>query len=179
MQIPRLGPVTEDDVERYRTDQPVPVPVLGGGRFHVFLDGYDDDPDRDETHAVIGAFLDLDASVLRAAAPAVYDYYLDTVVDLRAAGLEVPVRIGGPDEVFDHVRFGEITVVRDGAEGDGPVYVSIECECAWEPEHGLQIVFREGRSVTKVGPYDGELTTDGDTPSGSPYARRTGNVGAL
>jgi hypothetical protein len=97
------------------------------------------------------------------------------VSDRRDAGLAVPVRIAGPEEVFDHVRFGEITVERDGPEGDGPVFVSVECECAWEPEHGLQIVFREGRSVTKVGPYDGDLTTDGDAV----YARRTGNVGAL
>jgi hypothetical protein len=34
----------------------------------------------------------------------------------------------------------------------------LECECDWEPEHGLQIVFRDGREVTKVGPYDGHLT---------------------
>ena len=25
-------------------------------------------------------------------------------------------------------------------------------------QHGLQIVFKDGRSVTKVGPYDGHLT---------------------
>lgn len=30
--------------------------------------------------------------------------------------------------------------------------------CAWEPEHGLQLVLREGRSITKLGPYDGHLT---------------------
>ena len=39
-------------------------------------------------------------------------------------------------------------------------YVSVECECDWEPEHGLQIVFRDGRTVTKVGPYNGHLTNN-------------------
>ena len=29
---------------------------------------------------------------------------------------------------------------------------------AWEPEHGLNIVFRDGRTVTRVGPYEGHLT---------------------
>ena len=44
------------------------------------------------------------------------------------------------------------------SSGDMRVYVSIECECAWEPEHGLQLVLQEGRRVTKIGPYDGHLT---------------------
>jgi len=35
---------------------------------------------------------------------------------------------------------------------------TIECGCNWEREHGLQIVLREGLSVTKLGPYDGHLT---------------------
>jgi hypothetical protein len=38
------------------------------------------------------------------------------------------------------------------------VYVSVGCECDWEVEHGLQIVFRDGATVTKVGPFDGHLT---------------------
>ncbi|WP_420847686.1 DUF6985 domain-containing protein [Natronosporangium hydrolyticum] len=59
---------------------------------------------------------------------------------------------------------------------DQRVYVSIECECAWEPEHGLQIVFRDGAAVTKVGPYDGHLTNSAayadDTLDGVVYRRR-------
>jgi len=50
----------------------------------------------------------------------------------------------------------DVSVQRDGP-GE-PVYVSVECECSWEPEHGLQLVFRGGARVTKVGPYDGHLT---------------------
>ncbi|MGW1529765.1 DUF6985 domain-containing protein [Streptomyces sp. NPDC002159] len=62
----------------------------------------------------------------------------------------------------DHRKYlrpgGEVTVQREDAHGDRQVYVSVECECAWEPEHGLQIVFRRGCSVTKVGPFDSHLT---------------------
>jgi hypothetical protein len=46
----------------------------------------------------------------------------------------------------------------DRSADDGQVYVSIECACTWEPEHGLQLVFRGGRTVSKVGPFDGHLT---------------------
>lgn len=36
--------------------------------------------------------------------------------------------------------------------------LSIECECAWEPEHGLQLVFASGERLSRVSPYDGHLT---------------------
>ncbi|GIF77126.1 DUF6985 domain-containing protein [Asanoa siamensis] len=66
--------------------------------------------------------------------------------------------IAGPDEVWDYVDLaGEVTVRRD-TDAAGPVCLSLECECDWEPEHGLQIVFREGRTVIKVGASDGHLT---------------------
>jgi hypothetical protein len=42
--------------------------------------------------------------------------------------------------------------------GDEGVYVSLNCECDWEEEHGLQIVFKNGLKINKVGPYDGHLT---------------------
>nr|WP_240742158.1 hypothetical protein [Micromonospora zingiberis] len=51
----------------------------------------------------------------------------------------------------------EIALDRDGFH-DQHVYVTAECNCDWEPEHGLQIILRDGRAVTKVGPYDGHLT---------------------
>jgi hypothetical protein len=49
-------------------------------------------------------------------------------------------------------------MIQRDRSGGGRMYVSIECECDWEPEHGLQIVLRDGRTVSKVGPYDGHLT---------------------
>jgi hypothetical protein len=48
-------------------------------------------------------------------------------------------------------------VTRDRRRGR-QAHVSVECECDWEPEHGLQIVVRDGAAVTKVGPFDGHLT---------------------
>jgi hypothetical protein len=30
--------------------------------------------------------------------------------------------------------------------------------CDWEVEHGMQLVLRDGRTVSKVSPYDGHLT---------------------
>ncbi|MFG2825824.1 DUF6985 domain-containing protein [Kitasatospora sp. NPDC048365] len=167
MEIPGLGPVTLDpDYEGYRSE-PTPVPVLGGLPLALVAVGYDGDDAPEDFHAAAAAFLALDAAVLRAAAPPIFAYYLDTRAELGQYG--DLVEIAGPQDVLAHVRpGGYATLERDD---DGPVYVSVECECAWEVEHGLQLVFRGGRAVTKVGPFDGQLTTwrEGD-PDGLPEA---------
>jgi hypothetical protein len=54
---------------------------------------------------------------------------------------------------------------------DGRVYLSVECECSWEIEHGLQLVFRDGRAISRIGPYDGHLTGDGDAVYGQSFVR--------
>ena len=43
------------------------------------------------------------------------------------------------------------------AEGkEGPVEFIVECDCEWEPEHGMEIVaFSE--EIIHVGSYDGDL----------------------
>lgn len=159
MQIPGLGEVVEDaDLGWYRTEA-IPVPVLGGAPCRFIIDGYDEDPAPQDFHAAISTFLSLEGSVLTAAAPSIFAYYRDIMDDLVAAGDDDwYVEIDSPDSIFDHIQLGnEPTVTRD-PYGDRRVYVSLECECDWEPEHGLQIVFRDGRTVTKVGPYDGHLT---------------------
>jgi hypothetical protein len=56
------------------------------------------------------------------------------------------------------VKLGGRPVASRRSYGDKAVYISLECDCDWEVEHGLQIVFKEGRAVTKVGPYNGHLT---------------------
>ena len=135
--------------------EPRPIAALGGAVCQVVLHGYDDDPDRDEVHAVVGTFLSMDDSALRAAAPAIFEYYgYITEAVIADDDLDWYVEVTGPDDVWNHIEVGPYVIVRR----DERVYVSVECECDWEPEHGLQIVFRDGRTVTKVGPYNGHLT---------------------
>jgi hypothetical protein len=67
------------------------------------------------------------------------------------------VDIADPRDVWNHVQFGDaLTVGR--RDDDGFVYISLESDCDWKPEHGLQMVFVNGRRVNKVGPYDGHFT---------------------
>lgn len=161
--------MTEDEFGSL-VSEPIPVPVLDNAPLQFAVDGYVDDPVRQDFHAAIRTFLALDRSALTEAAPAVFEYYRDMADEFGDDEEDFP-RITGPGEVWDHVTFDrhQVTVRRNG-EGK-PVYVSVECECTWEEEHGLQLVFRDGARVTKVGPYDGHLTNASDDLQDVVYLR--------
>jgi hypothetical protein len=156
VEIPGIGAVTLDEFGWFRSE-PVTIPALGNAACHVLVNGYDDDPTREDFHAAIAAFLALDESALKAAAPAIFEYYQDIAADFP----DDVSAISSPNEVWRHIRPGRQVVVKRDRFHDRHVYVSIECECSWEPEHGLQIVLRDGHNVTKVGPYDGHVTNVG------------------
>ncbi|WP_328323252.1 hypothetical protein OHA70_30300 [Kribbella sp. NBC_00382] len=154
MEIPGLGPVVEDEAfEGYRS-KAVPVAVLGGVDCEFLVQGYEEPEDREDFHAAIRSFLELDPGALTDARQAIYEYYLK-IRTVHGDGLAV--RIDGPDDVFEYVDLGNEPEVFRNDDGDGRIYVSLECECDWEPEHGLQLIFRDGCKLTKAGPYDGEV----------------------
>jgi hypothetical protein len=129
-------------------------------RGHVFDIALDDDC-ADEAHR---AAVDVALENFRAHLPAalleaeghVFLYYLDCKGSF-APGQPGYVEIASPKDVWKHVHFGPEATVGLRAK-DGKIYVSLECSCDWEEEHGLQIVLEEGRRVNKVGPFDGHVT---------------------
>lgn len=136
----------------------VPIEALGGKRCDFLSAGYGELDLREEDIArALRSFIALKPSALAAVEEHVFRYYLDCK-DHLAPGDPGHVEIGSAKDVWKHVDFGfEATVRR--RKHDGKVYVSLECNCDWEPEHGLQLVFEEGRRVSKVGPFDDHLTT--------------------
>ena len=68
------------------------------------------------------------------------------------------VKITKPEDVWNHIEFGDSLMVTRREYGDKLIYISLECSCDWEEEHGLEIVFKEGLKVNKIGSFDGHLT---------------------
>ena len=66
--------------------------------------------------------------------------------------------IDSPKDVWKHIQFGDEAMVIRRPYHDKGIYISLECNCDWEEEHGLQIVFKNGLKVNKIGPYDGHCT---------------------
>ena len=157
MKIPGLGILTEPDDLGWRYSDPIKMGALGGKKCCFVLEGYDDDPKKEDFHAAIANFLAADESVLKAAEPRIFRYYEDCNAHWEPDDDEHIV-IAQPGDVWGHIRLGDEPMVTRRAYGDRLVYISLECGCDWEPEHGLQIVFKCGLWVNKVGSYNGHLT---------------------
>jgi hypothetical protein len=154
MEIPGLGVVTQHC--EFLRSEPIPSPLLGGQLCRIIVAGYVDDVNKEEFHEAINNFLSGDASVLKACEQKVYDYYKLVNDGCWEPDDDEYITIESPSGVWDYIQLGSMMVERC-AYGDKGVYVSLESECEWEPEHGLMIVFKNGLKVTKVGGYDGNL----------------------
>jgi Domain of unknown function (DUF6985) len=155
MEIPGIGKVTKEPEFDWYVSEPIVVPVLGEQLCQFLVSGYDDDPNRQESHTAIQNFLSIDGSVLREAERHIFQYYTDIKTWLEE---DQGPDIASPADVWDHVRLGSSAEVRRRRYRDRGIYISLECECEWEVEHGLQIVFKNGVKVNKIGPYNGHLT---------------------
>lgn len=154
MEIPRLGEVTKDEHSGWYYSKPVPVSMFGGRQCRIVLEGYDEDERKDEFHVAIANFLSATPAVLREADEPLFRYYKD----FEEWWLKDREPIRSADELWQSVRLGSEPTVCRRPYGDKGIYVSVECGCDWEEEHGLQLVLKNGLKVNKLGGYDGHLT---------------------
>lgn len=81
--------------------------------------------------------------------------FLDAV-DFDEADL--PLRqIKDCNEIWNFIHPTEIYVTRRPYK-EHDVYLMLACECDWDQEHGLQLVFRQGKQLTRISDQDRHLT---------------------
>jgi hypothetical protein len=129
------------------------VPALGG-ECRFMLDGYEGDPEPADYRDAMLRFIAQSPQVLIDASKHVYAYY----TDIKNSGWGNPPEISSIERIWEFVDFGTNAIVSRRGDGDDRIYISLECGCAWEREHGLQIVFREGNFISKVGQFDGHVS---------------------
>ncbi len=119
-----------------------------------------DPPDGAPQREALARFLALGPKDRQAEARHVLAYWRDlrAWTDPEEMDAEVGAPPDEPDEVWAHVEPRNLSL----SEEDGQTYVILEAECAWEPEHGLMMVWRGGDRLVKVGTYDGHLDDHGD-----------------
>jgi hypothetical protein len=154
MEVPGLGEVTKDERFGWYYSQPIAVPMLGGKPCRIVLEDYDGDERKEDFHVAIANFLSAPPSVLRDGDEPLFRYYKDCA-EWVEGDLEP---ITNSDQLWSHVRIGDEPMLTRRANGDKGIYVSLDCNCDWEREHGLQIVLKNGLKINKLGPYDGHLT---------------------
>jgi uncharacterized protein DUF6985 len=112
--------------------------------------------------ATLDNFLGQGPTILDEATDALWAYYSSTVShfsETERAEYGIP-EIPPDSDIWDHVTFAFLPWIELGGTRlePAPSYLSFEGEVSWEPEHGLQMVFEQGRRLCKVGPFDGHNT---------------------
>ena len=157
MKIPGLGEVHMESEFGWYRSEPMPLKLLNGRECSIYVAGYDRDNNQQDYHEAIANLLANSFDSLRKAESFIFKYYQDVNSYWSPEDPEF-IEIAAPEHVWKHVQLGHEPMVSRRGYGDKGIYVSFECGCDWEPEHGLQIVLKNGQNVVKVGPYDGHLT---------------------
>lgn len=155
MQIPLIGRVTKHpELSGILVSQSVAVPIFGGQPCVFGLMGYERDPQQHEYHAAIANFLAASPDVLRTADLELKYYYQDIPQPFWRWFRFSPAA----KKLWQSVQFGKTVYVQRRPAGDRGIYITVDCEFGAAVEDGLYLVFKNGSSLTKLGPFDGHLT---------------------
>jgi len=62
--------------------------------------------------------------------------------------------ISDSESVWKYIDIDSVNLIYNAQ--DNTVYVQVSTDCDWDIEHGLQIVFKEGKTLSRVSSSDGE-----------------------
>lgn len=155
MNIPVLGPLVPDPrLPQWLVSPPHEVPFLGPRKLPIILDSLEE-ADEKEVESAITSFLKLGPADRRGISLYVFAQYRK-IAELVSEE-DLGCQIESPEAVWQHVHPSQVLISRRHRR-DRAIYISIAAECDWEPEHGLQIVFKGGSQLVRVSDQDGHLT---------------------
>jgi hypothetical protein len=157
-----LGELTQHkDFREWWVSDEIKVPYFNNQKltftFHDFTP--EQDPAFiDEADIAIKNFLTLNLNDRKAISTLIYQNCLDFLEAVGYDETDEPLwAIKDDDEIWKYVYPANIYVERRLYK-DKEIYIKIACECEWEQEHGLQLVLRQGKKLTRVSAQDGHLT---------------------
>jgi hypothetical protein len=112
----------------------------------------------EEADRALTNFFKLNSSDRYSISDLAYKLCMDFLSEVEFDEADEPFRqISDKNEIWNFIHPREIFVTRRPYE-EKDMYVQIACECDWEQEHGLQLVFRRGIKLTRLSYFDGHLT---------------------
>ncbi len=150
----------EEKNEKWATE-PIKIKFLDNLKCRfVFDDAYITASNKDDYHSAISNFYHLNSSVLLAVGKSAFQYYQDITSQLDPDSTwydDYYVDIATEKDVWGHIQFCDVLRISRNEEDD-TVYICLGGDCDWEPEHGVQLVFKEGRFVNRLSQIDFILT---------------------
>jgi hypothetical protein len=153
-----VGPLTEDEsISEWLKSDAIAIPFFDNKKLAVtFMDLGPED--LEEADAALRNFFALTSDDRLRISDLAYKNYTDFLDEVDFDGIEEGLSdIKEDHEIWNFIYPTDIYVSKRHRR-DHDVYVCISCECGWEEEHGLQLVFRQGKKLTRISSEDGHLT---------------------
>lgn len=154
--IKNLGELKQDEQVKdwFRSDE-IEVDFFGGKAlpFVLKIEKEIDAALQEKIDSAVINFLSLNSEYRDSISGLVYENYNDT---LEIADIE-PLEIEDESEIWNYVH-PYVIYIDQRNRRDEDIYIQVTCHCDWDEEHGLQLVFRQGKKITRVSPEDGHLT---------------------
>ncbi len=156
-----IGQLTQDErfSDWWRSEE-ISVPFFGDKKFPIIFVGFNPKTDKqfiEQTDDALKRFFGLKEDDRQAISNIVHQNCIDFLNTVDLDEIDEPYRNIQHEEVWNFVHPSEIYVARRDRR-DEDIYITVACECDWEQEHGLQLVFRQGKKLTRVSGQDGHLT---------------------
>ena len=168
LRSPLLGPLTrsdDPDFDDWWYSEPVSFPFWDGLKIpvvYVFVPG-DDSDFIEEADRAMTDFLKKTRDDKMAITP-LLDENFRAVCEETGLGPDseaLMAELLGPEDrtlLWDHVSPPRTIQAHRRHRRDKDIYIHMGMDCDWEDEHGLQLVFRRGRKLTRIARQDGWLT---------------------
>lgn len=147
--VGQLKPVTYDP--DFFESKPFPFPYFDNKELKVGFVEARHKEYLDRANDVLENFTKLNSVDRTKDSDMVNRYYYDTL----KYGYTNPLNIKTAKDVWDFVSPTEIVIHWDE---NGDLYLCVSCDCQWEEEHGLQLVFKNGQMLTRARGHDGHFT---------------------
>lgn len=139
----------------------ISIPLFDNNKLTITFMDFEPEHDKtfiDEADQALTNFLTLNIDDRNIISELAYKNCMDFLEAVGFDEADEPLRqIKNKDEIWNFIQPTEIYVTRRPYK-DQDIYVFIACECDWEQEHGLQLVFRQGKKLTRISDQDGHLT---------------------
>jgi len=157
-----IGPLRQDDnFQDWWKSQPFKIPFFDNEMLSITFMGLESENDTtfiDQADMALTNFFRLTAAERISISEIAYKNCMDFLDAVGFDEVHDPLmQIKDQREIWKFIHPTDIYVERRPYK-EHDIYVMIACECDWEREHGLQLVFRQGKKLTRISEQDGHLT---------------------
>ncbi len=155
-----LGTLRQDEkFEDWWKSSPQMVPFIEKELVVSFLD-FNPENDKkfiEESDKALKNFFNLNSFYKLQIAQLIFENFVEFCSYVSEEDIPEKMKGAQPLSIWNFVYPTEVFVNRRNRR-DEDIYIILACECEWEQEHGLQLVFRQGKKLTRVSDQDGHLT---------------------